>query len=574
MLYAPVKPFIAMLGGVLALTRGAPALASNIEAVSHIDSALVYPDAAAVTRTADVELPEGATTLIFRGLPMGLDPASLRVSAQASGRVSIASIETRVTPEGPPESVYDGKLKALRSDRENWQTTLEALEAKKAMMIRFSQSGPEKLSPDSRPLDISQWQSAWDTVGAGLAKTGDDLNAAKAKIREIDAQIAALEQIRQKPPSQVRATREASVAVDAESNTRASLRLTYRIAGAGWQPAYDARLETNAGGKAALELVRRATIAQRTGEDWTDVALSVSTTRAQRNAEAPEVYTQRISFYEPPVAAALAGGVGARARQAALPQAAPPQMDRPALDAMLQEKAVAGKSVDAVEQQSTIDAAAYQASFQIPGRVTIASDGASKGFRILTANFSPDLLLRASPAIDPTAYLQARIVNGEDAPLLPGAVNVTRDGEFVGVSRIGLVAPGDSTDLGFGADDRVKIARAPVKRKENEPQWFGSTKTETREFKTTIKNLHPFPLKMNIVDQIPISENTAITIDQLPATTPPTEKNINDRRSVMGWTFDLAPGDTKNITLAYRMKWPADRDVMFETLPDGRTFTR
>lgn len=548
----------------LALVVATPAAASDIEAKSRIDSVVVYPDAASVTRVVDIDLPAGGSTLVFRNLPQNLDPASLRIEGAAAGRLSIGAVETRVAPliEAPRDDAIEAKLKVMRARREAARAALDALEAKKAMMIRFSQSGPDKLSPESRPLDIAQWSAAWDAVGQGLSRVGEDLIAARARVSDVEEGIKELEQAPRGPAPNRQAGREASVTIEAEAATKGALILTYRVSGAGWQPAYDARLDTGNGAKASLELVRRATVTQRTGEDWTGVELSVSTTRARRGAQAPEVYTQRMSFYEPPMPAAVAVGA---ARPA--PMSAPAQVD-----AMKRVDAPAAPPPEprrhAEEQQATLDSGPFQATFQIPGRVDIPADGSSKGFRVSTAVFTPDLVIRAVPALDPTAYLQARLVNGEDAPLLPGAVNIIRDGAFVGVSRIGLVAPGDSFDLGFGADDRVKITRAPVKRKENEPGWIGSTKTEQREFRTSVRNLHGFAMKISLVDQIPVSENSAIVIEQAPATTPPTEKVVNDRRGVMGWSFDLAPGAEKAITLAYRMKWPADRDIVFQTLPD------
>jgi uncharacterized protein (TIGR02231 family) len=565
-------PMIAVSRGLLSaasmlsLVVAIPALAADIEAKSRVDSVVVYPDAASVTRAVEVDLPAGSSTMILRGLPMGLDPSSLRIDGAADGKLSIGAVETRVGPTVEPQrdNALEAKLKSLRSEREGWQATLDALEAKKGMMIRFSQSGQEKLSPDSKPLDISQWSAAWDAVGQGLAKIGDDLRAARARAAELDDDIKALEQARQRPKTNAIASREVSVSIDADAATKGKLTLTYRVAGAAWQPAYDAKLDTASGAKAALELVRRATITQRTGEDWTNVALSVSTTRARRGAQAPDVFTQRLAFYEPPSPMA-AGGLarGAPMAKSAAAPSAEAFRDAPAPPPAAQPRQ------RAEEQQATLDAGSYQASFQIPGRVDIPSDGSSKGFRISTTKFTPDLVIKTSPSLDETAYLQARIVNAEDAPLLPGQVNIQRDGPFVGVSRIGLVAPGDSAEMGFGADDRVKVSRVPIKRKENEPSWIGSTKTEQREFRTSVKNLHPFAVKVNVVDQIPISENNAIVIEQASNTTAPTEKIVNDRRGVMGWTFDLAPNDTKNITLAYRMKWPADRDVVFETVPNG-----
>ena len=554
----------------LALVIAAPSLAAEIDAKSKIDSVIVYPDAAAITRALDVDLPAGVSTLVFKGLPMSIDPASLRVEGSGSGRFSLGAVETRNAPAQTRagDTPLETKLKQLRGERESAQGALEALESKKAMIQRFSQAGPEKLTPDGKPVDIVQWTAAWDAVGAGLAKIGEDLKLARTKARELDEEIRALEQARQRPSPGAVATRDVTVEVDAEAAMKGKLTLSYRVNAASWRPLYDARLDTNAaGGKAALELVRRAEVSQRTGEDWSGVSLSVSTLRARRGTQAPEMQTQRLAFFEPPVV--LQGGL-MRTQSTAKSVAPAPPMTAP-VDALRDKRAEeqVEEKVKADEQQASVEAGAYQASFQIAGKLDIPSDGSNKTFRISTAKLTPDLLVRATPALDETAYLQARIKNEEDAPLLPGVVNILRDGAFVGVGRIALVAPGDFTDLGFGADDRVTVKRVPIRRKENEPSWIGSTKTEQREFRITVKNLHPFAIKTNIVDQIPISENNAILIEQLSTTTPPTEKIVNDRRGVMGWTYDIAPNASKDILVAYRMKWPADREVIFQSVPNG-----
>jgi uncharacterized protein (TIGR02231 family) len=216
------------------------------------------------------------------------------------------------------------------------------------------------------------------------------------------------------------------------------------------------------------------------------------------------------------------------------------------------------------ETITQLQAGDFQSSFVIPGRINLASDSVTKTFAISARDIVPDLIVKTVPSLDQTAYLQGHFVNEEEAPLLPGEVALYRNGNYIGAGTIGFVAPGDDLDLGFGADDRVKVARLPVKRKENEPSWFGQSKTETREYKTGVKNLHDFPVKIVVVDQIPISENNAITVDQLQTTTQPTEKIVADKRGVMSWTYDYAPGQSREIHLGYRMKWPADREVVTE----------
>jgi uncharacterized protein (TIGR02231 family) len=557
--------FSASACSFLAILAAAPAWAGEIVAASKIDAVTVYPDAAIILRVAQVDLPSGESRLIFKNLPLALDPASIRLEGEGSAKITLGAVDAEVAPAdiGVPDNSIEAKLQSLRAEREGWQSTVDALNAKRAMIMRFSQSGPEKLSSEAKPLDVGQWSAAWDAVAVGLAKLGDDLRPALAKTRQLDEQIKALEAQRQNPTQAKGATRSAIVTISADSQTQARFKLSYRIGGDGWRPSYDAALETTSGAK-SLSLTRRANLAQHTGEDWTDVALAVSTARVARASDIPDVDPLKIDFWQPPVAmskrnADTAGDLrldqslgGAQVSGVARPMAlaAAPPAPRPAEQAA-----------------SQLEAGAYSAEFKVPGRISLASDGAQKSFVLARLNSDPTILVKTAPGLDQTAYLQAHFVDTEEAPILPGEVALHRDGAFVGESRIAFVAPGDGIDLGFGADDKIKIQRAPVNRKENEPTWYNQSKIETREFKTTVKNLHDFAVKVQVIDRLPISENTAITVEMLSTTTTPTEKQVGDKRGVMSWTLDLAPNEAKDIRLAYRMKWPSDRDVALGGAP-------
>ena len=74
--------------------------------------------------------------------------------------------------------------------------------------------------------------------------------------------------------------------------------------------------------------------------------------------------------------------------------------------------------------------------------------------------------MHAVPALAETAFLQASFKQAEDAPLLPGRVSIYRDGVFVGRSPMALAAKDEAVRLGFGADEKVKIARTVVRRNE------------------------------------------------------------------------------------------------------------
>jgi uncharacterized protein (TIGR02231 family) len=188
--------------------------------------------------------------------------------------------------------------------------------------------------------------------------------------------------------------------------------------------------------------------------------------------------------------------------------------------------------------------------------------------RISTATIAPDLVIRSAPVADPTAFLEASFVQSEDAPLLPGRVAIYRDGAFVGRGQMAAASKDETVRLGFGADDKVKIERAVIKRNEGSAGLIVTTsKTDERAFKTTLRNGHDFPIKVAISDQLPVSENEDIVVEMLPATTPPTTTNVHDQRGVLEWAFEVKPGEVKDVAFAWRVRWPKDKGVIM--MPSG-----
>jgi uncharacterized protein (TIGR02231 family) len=319
-----------------------------------------------------------------------------------------------------------------------------------------------------------------------------------------------------------------------------------------WLPVYDAQLSTTQ--KPALTLVRRADIIQRTGEDWAEARLTLATQRIARGTAAPELPTQTVNLFDPALPMPLARAAeDQRARENA--------QKRESLAAAAPAPAAA-PMVAAQPREAEAEVSAFSASWLAPGRVSVTGDGARKSVRLSSREIAPELIARVTPAIDPTAYLSAGFEHGEEAPLLPGEINLTRDGAFIGKGRIGLTPPGDRVELGFGADDRIKVTRAPMRRQDNDPSWASSSRRQLSDHRTTLVNLHREPMKVQVIDRVPVPENTAITVETLKETTPPTERQIGDRRGVMGWSFEMKPGESREVRVAWRMRWPADREIV------------
>ena len=536
---------------VIAIVAAAPAVAAEIEAGSQIDAVTVYPDGATVTRLIRLDLPAGDSTLFARDFPLTLDPSSLRVEGEGGARLVIGAVDARPPLPAPAANLpqIDRRIEALRDSRTAFDGEIASATARRKFAERFADASPAGLGEKGEARPLSEWRAAFAAVAEEIATADNTVRAAKIKQRDIDREIARLEAERNAtPPKKL----EVRIDLNAEAAAPALLRVTYAVRGARWTPAYDARLDTTGkDGKPSLELIRRAEIVQTTGEDWADVALAVSTVRTAQGGSAPDLRPLIVRY---PVSAAPPRPV-ASMRELSLGASAP------------QEGAVRGldqaRAKQADEQQAVLDTNGFQAVFRIPGRIAVPAGQGSKSFRIASATIAPELMVHAVPALAETAFLQASFKHAEDAPLLPGRVSIYRDGVFVGRSPMALAAKDEVVRLGFGIDEKVKVARTVVRRIEGTAGLIGSSKTDEREFKTVIRNAHEFAIRVAIEDQIPVSETEDIQVEMLPVTTPPTARELRDRRGVMEWAFEAKPGEIREIKFGWRVRWPKDKAVQF-----------
>ncbi|WP_063694039.1 mucoidy inhibitor MuiA family protein [Bradyrhizobium stylosanthis] len=540
---------------LVTMAMASPSWAADVDANSTIDTVTVYPDGATVTRIIAIDLPSGDSTLVAKDFPLGLDSSSIRVEGEGGAKLTIGTIDARpprAAPVNLPE--LDKRIEALNDQRADLQGTVDSANARRKFAEHFAEAAPVGIGEKGEARPIAEWRTAFTAVGDEIASADTAIREATRKIREIDRQIAQLDVERKaKPPSKL----EVRMDIAAPAATKATLRVTYNVRNARWLPLYDARLDTGAKDrKPQLELVRRAEITQSTGEDWSNVTLGVSTVRINRGGNAPELNTLVAQYPQPPKPMAL-GAASDLARPAPVAR----QMQIPSFAAKIAESPEPRERAD--ELQAVAEIGDFQATFKIPGRVSLGAAEGAKSLRIASTSVTADLAVRAAPVLDPTAFLEASFKQTDEATLLPGKVAIYRDGVFVGRGKISASAKDDIVRLGFGADDKVKIERAVIKRNEGSAGLLVTTsKTDERTFKTTVRNGHDFPIKVAIEDQLPVSESEDIVVEMLPATTPPTASNIRDKRGVLEWSFDAKPGEARDINFAWRIRWPKDKGMV------------
>ena len=522
-------------------------LAADLKSTSKIESVTVYPQGAEVTRIGKVKMERGEHVVLFNDLPANTVSGSIRVEGKATGRLEIGSVDTRrVKVSSTDEAVVaterkriEDAIEKLRDDRAQLSAAVEAAEVQKTLINNLAQL-PTKAAPANGAAQAQpDWMQLYSMIGQRVAEAQKIILDTQIKIRETDLQIRDLEgKLVQVAPTQQERT-EVKVFVNAGGPLESDIVIRYQVTSASWAPFYDARLATGTKTQApALQLVRRASIQQRSGEIWDNVALSLSTARPGAGTVAPQLGTLTVDYEGEgivrqreiaPTAMTRSVGVGA-ARVAT------------AEDADRRDKLGAPESVAAEETRASVDAQAFQAVYGIPGRVTVPATGEAKRAQIDEMPLEPALTVRVVPKRDEKAFLYAKMTIARGTPILPGPVSLFRDATFVGSGRLPLLAPGEEHELGFGVADAVKVKHAIAEEKRSESGIITSSKTDTRNYRITAKNLFERAVNLVVLDQVPVSQNADIKVEML-GKTQPTKRDLEDKRGVVAFEMKLEPNE-------------------------------
>jgi uncharacterized protein (TIGR02231 family) len=565
--------FLIALSFPLALVGAAAA--AEIKGTSRIDAVTVYPSGAEITRTARVKLEQGEHTLLLTDLPAEAVAASIRVEGKATAGLEIGSVDTRSVsvPRGDDAVAaterrrIEDAIEKLKDERSALQASIQAAETQKRLIENLTKLPATPVPANAAPAAQPDWAQLFELIGKRTAEAQKTILDTEIKVREVDRQIKDLEgKLGSLAPGQVTRT-EVKVALAAQGALEADMTIRYQVRNASWTPFYDARLGVGSKAQAPkLQLVRRAAIKQRTGEVWDNVVLALSTARPSAGTAAPVLTPVTIDFEvehvplavqrpAPEPAAKAPRTRGADAEPAGEADVACP----PGRTCVLLHP---NRTVTAKEALAKVDVQAFQAVYGIAGRTTVPDTGETKRVQIDEMALDPALMVRAVPKLDEKAYLYAKIVTAKGSPLLPGQVALFRDSVFVGNGWLPLLAPEEQHELGFGVDDSIRVRYALAEEKRSETGIISTSKTDARSYRITVKNQHERPMQLTVIDQVPVSQNADITVE-LTGKAAPSRRDVDNKRGILAWDFQLWPNEERVIEFGYRAAWPAAKKVTY-----------
>jgi uncharacterized protein (TIGR02231 family) len=544
---------------------------------SHISAVTVYADRAVVTRTATLAVPAaGPLEIVFANLPAALVEQSLQVSGRGTAQTTILDVTARAayldfTPNERVKALED-ELHGLQKQRRGLDDRGKLLDEQKASLGRAEAVLTSPSNKDAARPTLEDLTKLLGFLGEQRGKLVADTAALDEQREALQAKIdAAQQQLNDLRGARGRSVKHVTVRLSAASPGQLDLALSYAVPGAAWTPAYDARLRAE---ERAVELAYFGVVRNGTGEDWKEVALTLSTARPSLGGGAPELAAWIMDVARP--MQALAGVVMdkftadeqfkfGRAKSTTPGNSWGVTTTGSAFNALAQAAAPAEQN--AAVASATVESAATSATFKITTPVTLPADNTTQKVAIAAAKLAANLQFQATPKLSEAAFLSAYVTNTSDYPLLAGAVNTFLDDIFVAASSLKTVMPGEKFELALGADEGIAIKRKLVNRFAEDTGITSKYRRFTYEFLVTVTNNKKTAEKVVFKDAVPVSRDEKIEVKLLT----PAERDLGTKEAPkeisreedgkLVWRLNLKPGEKRELPLKFSVEYPAGTPV-------------
>ncbi|WP_264211545.1 DUF4139 domain-containing protein [Leisingera thetidis] len=527
------------------------AAADTIPLSSRVSEVTLYPGLAEVTRRAAVTLPAGRHRLILQNVPKSALLETLQVEISGARRIATLLRGEHVPPRAADDPEIDAAEARIRdleaqiaSVRDEAAGARAGVRAAEVSIGFLQQLGANE---GLAQADAAALRAIARMISGEAASAGQAAVTAEAEARRIELRLAALDE----DLAEARAALAAitledrdrlyiAVDVDAEQAGEGAVMLSYFTAGGGntgWQPAYEMHLST--GEAVEVTLKRAVTLVQDTGENWQDVALTLSTAKpaGQGSPSGLRPWLRRIAEPAPPPSAkqllADADGAGTVSEAFAEPPIVAEEVRRWA---------------------ANLDGAAAAYRFGLPVSVASGADVLRLEMDALTAAAEVEAV--AVPLRDAAAYRVVTFTNSFGEQLLAAdAVPRFADGKLVAFEAFAGLAPGAEMAAGFGPIEGLQVRRDVLDQSEGGQGLISRSNEQVQKVEIEVANLTAQDWPVRVLDRVPYSQQDDLEISWS-ASPRPDEESVEKQRGILAWNMEVAAGGTRAIRLETKLNWP------------------
>ncbi|MFJ3161269.1 mucoidy inhibitor MuiA family protein [Streptomyces kanasensis] len=492
-------------------------------------------DRAHVERAATLDLRAGVQRL--RLGPVSALAVDRTLHAELTADQPASVLDVRIvrawTPRGPvPSAADDSALRhrehALGEERRELEHRRDRLHARLDALGRLAADLLRDIGEGAGAgeTDTARWTRELDRTDDERASYAERLRTTDARLTALDAELDAVRQAMGRTgegPAELIGHIE--LTVEATAAGPAALRLTHLTPCALWRPAYRAVLDGD-----ALTLETDAMVWQRTGEDWSDVRLTLSTARSALAADPPPLGEDRLTLTD---------------RSAA---------DRRTVDVELRDEEVGDLGPTPVLGLPGVDDGGRTRVLHSPEPVSVRADGRAHRVPISSFTTAATSEYACSPELSPLVTRVVRCDNRSGHALLAGPVDLVRGSGSGGRGSLDFTAPGAPVELAFGSCDDHRV----VRHTEESRDTAGLTQRTvvTRSVRLDLSRFSaPGEQDDRVVvvrERIPVSEVAAVEVRLRGDACSPRPDEV-DADGIARWDVTLPPGGRRTVTLVYEL---------------------
>ena len=569
--------------------------AKNVTVKSEIKSVKLYTNRAEITRVSRIKLNKGSNIIEIDGLPDNLHDWSVRGSLpeKYNGKVlsmeiarhallekrnkKIMEIEKKleelkerdaelsdelaniISQEDFLNSINDfAKISASKElvtrlpQTDVWGNTMDFTSAKRKSIQKSKRDILKKrkdLAAEIQKCEFELSQAGGRTYFTNyktlsLAVEKNTIAPQVQQYGDLTDRYAQQRGFLEKDTSQLDTEKRILLNIFSADGGETDFNFTYMIPNTYWNMKYDFRASKK---KDEIEIILYSDIYQKTGEDWDNINLTLSTGAPQNNIMLPPIYPWYLSIARPEYSARDKSYSMARKEAAVMESDELYELESPAPN-------LEG-SIPIPE--STIAESGFNFEITLPLKQSIESSEKYQKKLIKSYTLKSGRGLKyyyqTVPGSSDKVFLMAKATNQTELPWLRGEAQVFLENEFMGKVNIPNTPVTKEQELVLGIVPDTGSKKELVRKYDDTAGIFGGNKRVVYSYKITVESNAKESREIMIVDNFPVSTTEDIKVeirnlsDQFKKDDE-TTKSTEFAQGIRRFVINLSPGAKKEIT--------------------------
>lgn len=503
-----------------------------------VKQATVFLQGAKVFGSTNVTLQKGRNTVKIINLPNDLDENTYKINLERN--TTLLSI----TPQSnylKNDELTDGEKK-LDDERKKIQRQVNLLniQIKNLTGEQNIINDNLKVSTNDKSTPQEQLIKLTEFYRKRMLEIDNQVFLLTEQKTTLDESIAKInKQFSEEQTHKTQNRKELVLEILADNEMNLNLGVSYIVSNAGWVPSYDLRALST---KKPLEIVYKGKIYQKTGQDWNNVKLFVSTYRPSYNQNRPILSPLYVAEYT---------AYNNEDAKVGYMQKAKAEMS----NSYQMRAEVAAPSQIPV---ATVSDNQMNILYELTYNQTIVSQEKEQYVILDKKNVEANYKYHTVPKLNNQVFLMAFVKNWQNLNLISGEANIYFEDNYIGKTNITSNYVKDEFPISLGVDERIVAKRIKIEDKTAQKS-FNSNKWETESYEISIRNNTKESIELEVVDQIPLSENQKITVKTL---------NIDDgdfdtKTGSILWNRKINSGASEKINFSYEVKYPKEIQIQY-----------